>query len=69
MNVENVRVILERTFEMPVAESDAQIVLDRLVELQAKEAAEQNFAADMADAICPHCGRLNKVHCGCNELA
>jgi len=18
--------------------------------------------------ICPHCGRLNKVHCGCNEV-
>lgn len=34
-----------------------------------REAAQQSFAADMADAICPHCGRLNKLHCGCNELA
>ena len=36
---------------------------------QAYETAQQSFAADMANAICPHCGRLNKVHCGCNELA
>ena len=25
------------------------------------------YALDGAD-ICPHCGRLNKVHCGCNEV-
>jgi hypothetical protein len=34
--VEELRVILERVFLMPVAQSDAQIVLDRLDELQAK---------------------------------
>jgi len=33
------------------------------------EYAQQSFAADMANAICPHSGRLNKVNCGCNELA
>lgn len=37
MNVEDIRVILERTFQMPVAESDAQIVLDRINELRAAE--------------------------------
>jgi hypothetical protein len=33
MEVETVRLLLERTFQMPVAESDAQIVLNRLQEL------------------------------------
>lgn len=37
MDVETVRVILERTFQMPVAESDAQIVLDRLNEIFQQE--------------------------------
>lgn len=32
------------------------------------EAAQQSVQADGAD-ICPHCGRLNKLHCGCNEVA
>ena len=40
--VEQVRIILERTFGFPVAESDAQIVLDRLTELARKEAVEQS---------------------------
>jgi len=31
-------------------------------------AAEQSVQSDGAD-ICPHCGRLNKLHCGCNEVA
>lgn len=40
--VEQVRIILERTFGFPVAESDAQIVFDRLVELARKEAVEHS---------------------------
>ncbi len=35
---------------------------------EAIEAAQQSVQADWAD-ICPHCGRLNKLHCGCNEVA
>ena len=38
--VEQVRIILERTFGFPVLESDAQIVFDRLVDLARKEAVE-----------------------------
>lgn len=51
--VEQVRVILERTFGFPVLESDAQIVLDRLNELARKEAAEPLRAADAE--YCPRC--------------
>jgi len=35
---------------------------------EAIEAAQQSVQADGAD-ICPHCGRLNKLHCGFNEVA
>jgi hypothetical protein len=48
--VEDVRLILERTFGMPVAESDAQIVLDRLNEIKSREAAQQS-----AQRICANC--------------
>ena len=51
--VEQIRVILERTFGMPVAESDAQIVLDRLNELASKEAVEHSVQADAE--YCPRC--------------
>lgn len=40
--VEQVRIILERTFGFPVLESDAQIVFDRLVDLARKEAVEHS---------------------------
>ena len=33
-----------------------------------ENASQQSVQADGAD-ICPHCGRLNKLHCGCNEVA
>src|SRR6266487_3391119 len=46
MNVENVRVILERTFQMSVTESDAQIVLDRLNENIAGAVCEWKQADD-----------------------
>jgi len=45
-----------------VASSVFQEALDYI------EAAQQIRAADGAD-ICPHCDRLNKLHCGCNEVA
>ena len=35
---------------------------------RARHAFQQSVQADGAD-ICPHCGRLNKLHCGCNEVA
>ena len=35
MKAEDVRIILERTFQMPVSESDAQIILDKVLALQA----------------------------------
>lgn len=41
--VEQVRIILERTFGFPVLESDAQIVFDRLVDLARKEAVEHSL--------------------------
>lgn len=59
--VEQVRIILERTFGIPVAESDAQIVLDRFTELARKEAVEQPLAPD----VCPLCkgvGRVENTH-------
>jgi len=48
MDVETVRVILERTFQMPVAESDAQIVLDRLNEILSGESRPTTDASDLA---------------------
>lgn len=33
-----------------------------------ENASQQSVQSDGAD-ICPHCGRLNKLHCGCNEVA
>jgi len=48
MNVEAVRVILERTFQMPVAESDAKIVLDRLNEILFDESRPTPHALDGA---------------------
>lgn len=69
--VEDVRVILERTFGMPVAESDAQIVLDRFNEIASEEAAQsvqRTFAICSAelhqkydeegDLYCRFCGQL-----------
>lgn len=40
MNVENVRIILERTFGFCVLESDAQIVLDEINKIVFKDAPE-----------------------------
>lgn len=40
MDVDQVRELLERVFGFPVLESDAQIVLNRVLEMQAKDAAE-----------------------------
>lgn len=57
--VEDVRVILERTFGMPVAESDAQIVLDRLNELASKESRPTRRAADWLRRL-PHLFTLPK---------
>lgn len=66
--VEQVRVILERTFGFPVAESDAQIVLDRLTELASKEAVEHGVhwtcflcgasghPGEKTPDACPNCG-------------
>ena len=58
--VEQVRIILERTFGFPVLESDAQIVLDRLIELARKEAVEHTLAPD----ACPECGEEYSGACG-----
>ena len=52
MDVETVRLILERTFQMPVAESDAQIVLDRLGEIFQQESRPTQRASD----VCHVCG-------------
>jgi len=46
MEVETVRVILERTFQMPVAESDAKIVLDWLNEILSDESRTTTDAMD-----------------------
>ncbi|MBN8654366.1 MAG: hypothetical protein J0M11_01425 [Anaerolineae bacterium] len=48
MKVEEVRLILEKTFKMPVSVSDAQIVLERL--LIAKSTAKEDIRF-----ICPSC--------------
>ena len=70
MEVETVRVILERTFQMPVAESDAKIVLDWLNEILSDESRTTTDAMDgLWDcancenrqigggfAECPNCG-------------
>lgn len=57
--IEDVRVILERTFGIPVAESDAKIVLDRLSELQAIEVAKE---AQRIANICRLCGKPESTH-------
>ena len=54
--VEQVRIILERTFGFPVLESDAQIVFDRLVDLARKEAVEHSV-----QRMCANCGANNWV--------
>ena len=53
MNVETLRLILERTFEMPVAESDAQIVLNRLNEISQAEEAAQHQVQGIGGATFP----------------
>ena len=57
MKVETVRVILERTFLMPVAESDAQIVLDRLNKILSDESRATTDAVD----VCT-CGHPESKH-------
>lgn len=59
MNVETVRTILERTFGVPIAESDAQIVLDNLNAIRAKEQAEQS--AELLRR-CPKCNAVAGQH-------
>lgn len=59
--VEQVRIILERTFGFPVLESDAQIVLDRLTELDRKEAVEHN-AHLTGGGLCAECGSPAWTH-------
>lgn len=59
--VEQVRIILERTFGFPVLESDAQIVLDRLTELDRKEAVEHN-AHLTGGGLCAECGSPSWAH-------
>jgi len=59
--LEDVRVILERTFGIPVAESDAQIVLDRLGEIASREAAQQSVqriggTSQEVSVVCSKCG-------------
>lgn len=49
LKVEAVRKILETTFAMPVAESDAQIILDRFNDiLQSENAAEHSVQQTQA---------------------
>jgi len=48
MKVEEVRLILEKTFKMPVSVNDAQIVLERL--MVAKSTAREDIRF-----ICPSC--------------
>ena len=72
MKVETVRVILERTFQMPVAESDAQIVLDRLNEILSDERRPIPDAADLAKhpaqmEQCGNCGTYRAVRNGIIE--
>ena len=51
MKVEDVRFILERTFLIPVSESDAKILINRLCELQAKENAQSiDCQCDLQDS-------------------
>lgn len=56
MDVEAVRLILERTFQMPVAESDAQIILDRLAEIFGQERFPTQYRR------CPACNTLLEEH-------
>jgi len=66
MNVETVRMILERTFQMPVAESDAQIVLDRLEEIGLAEQLPTVCNSGQGDRYCAECHALleeKSVYC------
>lgn len=52
--VDAVKRILERTFLVPVSDCDAKIVLERIEELQARD-AEQRRVPDPAEQKCPIC--------------
>lgn len=66
MDVETFRLLLERTFQMPVAESDAQIVLDRLQEHGFAESGPTMRAPDGAKCVSAR-GTYTRHWFGCHE--